>query len=168
MFMPELLALVSEGPLQPLPEQVFETYRLTIDSTWGRHRIIRAYRRHNEERDIVESRIFTLPEFKYFLIAHWLHHRELRQSAELELQEVQWACLRALLKTGQFWELSESGGHFGFDGETWILEGSEQGRYHRVHRWSPDPDPDGVRLMLPCQYLFDLAEIAVHKPADPS
>jgi hypothetical protein len=166
MFTRELLALVNELPLQPLPEQVFETYRLTIDSAWGNHRIIRVSRRHNEDRDNEEYKGITFPEFKYFLVAHWLHFRELKHSAELELGDTQWACLGALLRAGQFWELPESGGHFGFDGATWTLEGNEQGRYHQVRRWSPDPERDGEQLRLPCQYLLDLAEIAAWKTAE--
>jgi hypothetical protein len=166
MFTRDLLALANEAPLQPLPEQVFETYRLTINSAWGNHRIIRAYRRHNEDRDNEEYKGITFPEFKYFLVAHWLHFRELRHSAELRLHDIQWACLKALLRAGQFWELPESGGNFGLDGADWTLEGSEQERYHQVRRWSPDPETDGEWLRLPCQYLLDLAEIAAYEHAE--
>jgi hypothetical protein len=33
-----------------------------------------------------------------------------------------------------------SGDVFGLDGDEWILEGAESGRYHVVDRWSPQPD----------------------------
>ena len=65
------------------------------------------------------------------------------------------------MREGRFWELPESGGHAGFDGADWLVEGNREGRYHRVTRWSPDPEADGEWLVLPCQYLLDLASLAL-------
>lgn len=45
------------------------------------------------------------------------------------------------LKTLSFFEIPakrDGLDEFGMDGENWILEGIEQGKYHEVNRWSPE------------------------------
>jgi hypothetical protein len=154
-------ALAREERLDVLPDRVFESYRLTVKSSWGNSYIIRAERRHNEDRDNPDYGGITFPEFSYRVVAHRLHFEKLAASAETKIHEIQWACLEALLREARFWELPESGGHGGFDGANWLVEGNREGRYHRVRRWSPDPEIDQEWLVLPCQYLRDLASLAL-------
>lgn len=156
----DFLALAREERLDTLPDRVIETYRLTINSAWGDNSIIRVERRHNEERDNPDYAGIIVPDFLYRVIAHRLRFEELVESADLEIDKIQWACLEALLQAGQFWRLPESGGHFGIDGADWLVEGNREGQYHCVSRWSPDPDDDHEWLVLPCQYLLDLASLA--------
>jgi hypothetical protein len=39
----------------------------------------------------------------------------------------------------RFWEMRKNEARFGLDGAQWILEGTENGRYQVVERWSPGP-----------------------------
>jgi hypothetical protein len=42
------------------------------------------------------------------------------------------------LDSARFWEQSTESPNHGFDGAEWILEGTENGRYHIVVRWCPN------------------------------
>jgi hypothetical protein len=156
----DFLALAREDRLDALPDRVFESYRLTIKSTWGNSSITRVERRHVGDCEDPVNAGVIIPEFMFRVVAHELHFQEVVASAEWEIDEVRWACLQALLREGRFWELPESGGHCGFDGADWLVEGNREGRYHRVIRWSPTPYYDQEWLVLPCQYLQDLATLA--------
>ncbi len=45
--------------------------------------------------------------------------------------------LVASLEDMKFWSLATSSSELGMDGAQWILEGSKNGRYHIVDRWTP-------------------------------
>jgi hypothetical protein len=157
----DFLALAGEQRLEVLPDRVFESYRLTIQSSWGNSSITRVERRYNENRDNPDYDGLSIDDFKYRLVTHRLHFRAVVATAELELADIQWACLGTLLREARFWELPTSGGHGGFDGADWLVEGNREGGYHRVSRWSPNPEADQEWLVLPCRYLRDLAELAL-------
>src|SRR5262249_55197957 len=50
-----------------------------------------------------------------------------------------------------FWSLPVSDGSTGCDGSEWLLEAVSEGRYHVVHRWSPE---GGVFAQF-CELLLD-------------
>lgn len=54
-----------------------------------------------------------------------------------ELTKEQVADLQLQLKTTEFWALSTTEISGGRDGARWIIEGTNQGKYHIVDRWSP-------------------------------
>jgi hypothetical protein len=46
-------------------------------------------------------------------------------------------CFLREVDIGSFWLLPTEVEACGLDGSHWIIEASDQGRYHSVHRWSP-------------------------------
>lgn len=61
-------------------------------------------------------------------------------------------------KTNLFdWQTYENPAPLGADGDTWILEGVSQGRYHLAHRWSPDDSTEKRKLedfLKICRFLI--------------
>lgn len=67
-------------------------------------------------------------------------------------------CEKLLLAfdTLNFWSLPINVDSIGFDGSQWVLEGVSSGRYHVVHRWSPN----GGDFAQFCELLLDLGGLA--------
>lgn len=56
-----------------------------------------------------------------------------------DLRQSEWADVTESITKLGFWKLpQEDTANDGLDGAQWILEGFEEGRYHIVHRWSPE------------------------------
>ena len=77
------------------------------------------------------------------------------------LSAKQWDGFVRLLEDANFWRLGTEGSVRGLDGAHWVLEGSKNGRYHVVDRWSPDalrsPTEEDRRFRNACEYLLELA-----------
>lgn len=58
------------------------------------------------------------------------------------LRAAEWTTLKRALDSARFWTLplAQPFPERGLDGATWTVEGAAPGRYHRVSRWSPEPD----------------------------
>jgi hypothetical protein len=64
-----------------------------------------------------------------------------RRVRALSVAEI--ATLRAALARAAFWSqpVEDAARRTGIDGVRWIVEGADRGRYHVVHRWSPESGP---------------------------
>jgi hypothetical protein len=90
---------------------------------------------------------------------HWLRFRgELKLvSRTRALTTEEWDHFRYLLDRACFWEMptTETAQGRGHDGAEWVLEGTFDGRYKVVDRWSPaDPAYRAV-----CLYLLQLSKL---------
>jgi hypothetical protein len=167
-----------EKDLEPLPARVHESYRFVLESAWGGKCVIRIEARQNELLDTIgiplsegvpdphgmfvtfrlkQGEKISVDYWRYWIVAKSVGRDEKLESVETELSHRQWAVFAALLRTARFWELPQTKPRGGHDGAFWTLEGATEGRYHRVIRWSPDPEDGGESFVLPCQYLRDLA-----------
>jgi hypothetical protein len=63
-----------------------------------------------------------------------------------------------LVKTENYWELPVKGGITGLDGAQWVVEGSQEGRYHVIDRWSP---PEGASIKKIGLFLLNLSGLKV-------
>lgn len=71
-----------------------------------------------------------------------------------------WNNFLELLTKVNFWSLHAETNDSGLDGSEWILEGTKEGQYYFVTRWSPDESryPD---FRACCDYLRSLARKSV-------
>jgi hypothetical protein len=69
------------------------------------------------------------------------------------LSEEEWQSIERLAEASSFWTVPPDTFEFGFDGVTVTLEGARRGRYHVVHRWSPQ----GGSFFRFCRRLENLA-----------
>lgn len=75
-----------------------------------------------------------------------------------ELSPTEVEAVTAKLKKAKFWELdSDPMGAGGLDGATWVLEGSHNGKWHRVRLWSPK----SARFREACLLFLQLADMKV-------
>jgi hypothetical protein len=175
-----------EGSLEKLTGPVFESYRLSVVCTWGRHKIIRADHLHNEDFEHIQSKRPFTPSGRYrefpqdpmgsfppsdptylsLKADRWkAHPGALLATGWNWLDRYRWEILKTLLQTSGFWELPETRERGEcYDGEGWILEANEGGRYHRVYRWCHENESE--MMCLPFRYLLDLAEIAFWEAAE--
>src|SRR5215469_7333319 len=74
-----------------------ECYRLSVDSSWLNHRIVRLERTSNSSGD---------------LVAHWMRGGAGNWGYTMRkpLESRHWRCLQAILEFSNFWVLPESGG----------------------------------------------------------
>jgi hypothetical protein len=74
----------------------------------------------------------------------------------LPVSSQDWDRLHALLEKSNFWKLPADTGDSGVDGFDWILEGTKDGNYHFLIRWSPGEDryPE---INACCKYVRSLA-----------
>lgn len=141
-----------EKPLS-LPDPEGECYRLSVDSTWLRHRIVRVERTRNSSGD---------------LVAHWMGIKDSSKlwgytmRAPLEMKH--WRCLQAILEFSNFWTLPLSGGGGAMDGAWYTVEAWQAGCQHRVCRHSLDESHQESFSLL-CYYLSHLADL-IHERAD--
>jgi hypothetical protein len=63
----------------------------------------------------------------------------------------------ALLRRAGFWSAPAEDDAGGLDGAQWVLEGTENGRYHIVDRWSPENND----FEHACLFLFEESGITV-------
>jgi hypothetical protein len=169
-----------------LTDSVFESYRLSVISTWGQHKIVRADHLYNEDFDHIQTKRAFSPSGRYrdfppewmanfppsgptylsLKANRWGTQPGMLQATGWDLlQEHRWEILKTLLQTANYWELPERR-ETGvcFDGSGWILEANDWGRYHRVYRWCHENESE--TMCLPFRYLLDLAEIAFWEAAD--
>jgi hypothetical protein len=165
-----LLERAGQGDLHPLPPHVSERYRLARNSARGNQCVIVVERFDNE--DILElgylpadgvptplgwgltyrmegGSTLTVDRHRHRLSVVQLSPDGGVKSGDRDLDEIRWATLTALLRLARFWELPEDNTKCGGGGATWTLEGSAAGRYHRVSRWSPEPEYDEEWFVLP-------------------
>lgn len=75
-----------------------------------------------------------------------------------ELSPTEVEALTAKLKKAKFWEMdSDPMDAGGLDGATWVLEGSRDGKWHRVRLWSPK----SARFRDACLFFLQLADMKV-------
>jgi hypothetical protein len=72
-----------------------------------------------------------------------------------ELTKAQITEFLGLLQKAAFWSAPSEVGAEGNDGEQWVLEGVENGRYHIVDRWSPEKS-DFERL---CVFMLEQSKV---------
>ena len=65
------------------------------------------------------------------------------------------------LGTLAFWFLPTSDKAMGTDGSQWVLEVIQGGRYHVVHRWSPENGP----FLEFCRVLLHVADVVSYPPS---
>ncbi len=66
--------------------------------------------------------------------------------------------LKSALSKARFGSMATSEERDGLDGSEWIIEASDQGKYHLVVRWSPDDGPIrdiGARFLALSGWTFD-------------
>jgi enterochelin esterase family protein len=65
---------------------------------------------------------------------------KIAKEVKRELSPAEWETVVAKLDRSGFWQMEsrEDRSRMGLDGATWILEGSQGGKYHVVSRWSPE------------------------------
>lgn len=72
-----------------------------------------------------------------------------------EVNLAAWNGFTGKINNIDFWNLETENNDGGLDGSEWILEGSKDGRYHLVARWSPDENRD-PNFRDCCEYLISL------------
>jgi hypothetical protein len=75
------------------------------------------------------------------------------------------ARVTGLLTALCFWDRPTTVDHFGFDGTTWVLEGTDSGRYHVIQRWEPEW---GDTFGEFCRLLEELADFGVQPESEES
>lgn len=70
------------------------------------------------------------------------------------LTSKEWDEFAKHLEQSSYWTLKTDGGDIGTDGAQWILEGTKDGRYHVVDRWTPK---EADRFRKTCFYLLELS-----------
>ena len=85
----------------------------------------------------------------------------LAESGQKEIAEGDWYEFTQLLEKTSFWNMptEEMGRGIMLDGATWILEGTDNIRYHVVRRWSPKNN-DYSRC---CDYLISLTDLEIDR-----
>ena len=79
------------------------------------------------------------------------------RSSQKRLNEEQVNELLGILDGHNFWNIPENSEVMGLGGETWIMEGVKDGRYHIVHRWSPDFYEEGKVVYNIGNYFLELS-----------
>jgi len=140
-----LLARSGCGPLHHrAPDE--EVYRLVVYSRWLNHRIVEVSSRQGCPR----------------LVAQRWHSRTETWGDRIDrdLTREEWHRLGWLLDAAPFWHLPPHGGHHGFDGAYFTVEGLREGVYHFVERWGPDPECDEENFAHVCGFLLEMAAAA--------
>jgi hypothetical protein len=75
------------------------------------------------------------------------------------LSAAEWGEFVRLLEAACYWRMPAHDGLWGADGSQWILEGSREGRYHVVHRWTPRPGD----FREACYYLLKISGVGVER-----
>ncbi len=100
------------------------------------------------------------------LDAHWLPSaggKGLIVSTTRPLAVNEWAEFKRRLVRTNFWSMpSADVRERGFDGVSFTLEGRESGRYHVVHRWTPEPNDSFANA---CQYLLKISNLTWRQSA---
>jgi hypothetical protein len=77
----------------------------------------------------------------------------------VKLNETQWKELESHLERSNFWEMpTRLPDDSGSDGDTCVVEGVSNGRYHLVDRWEPDPGYESL-----CRYMLELTGLKAMK-----
>jgi hypothetical protein len=120
-----------------------ESYRLIVYSYWLSHRIVEVKRMPLAVRLVAKA--WNWQEKK------WV------ETADQGLSPAEWRRFSQLTHLAPFWELPPHGGHYGFDGADYVLEGMRQGCYHFVRRWCPEPSADQENFSFACECLLEMA-----------
>ena len=85
--------------------------------------------------------------------------RELITDKSKEISKEQWDKFIALIEKANFWTLpTQEKGVNGNDGSQWIIESSENGKYHCVDRWTPSKNS-----FQKCgSYLINLTDLKIN------
>jgi hypothetical protein len=87
--------------------------------------------------------------------------KHLIENVARPLSREQTRALLAQVRRTDFWSLpSHVDDQAGTDGAEWIIEGVKEGRYHVVHRWSPERGP--IRE-LGLVFVFGMAQMDIPK-----
>jgi hypothetical protein len=98
----------------------------------------------------------TSRQFIGLSILVWSRQRVLRPRESTQIER--------LVDELNLWALSVTDDVLGLDGETWILEGKDLGRYHCIKRWCPQYPRDGPALLTLGRYLMTLARVPDDSP----
>lgn len=86
---------------------------------------------------------------------------QLVETIQTKLIDKEWDKFKGLIADIDFWNLSpiEITNILGCDGAQWILEGSKDGEYHMIDRWSGDDKETGKA----CLYLLELSGLKIKR-----
>jgi hypothetical protein len=118
-----------------------EIYRFMILPTWGNSIAVRVEKK-GERYHLSARRLSGQAGYEVGTLA---------ESKDLELNPDDSKSLASLLEKLNFFQMTTQDKVRGFDGDEWILEGLNQGKYHVVTRWCAskyDPDKRGLKAFL--------------------
>jgi hypothetical protein len=78
------------------------------------------------------------------------------ESGQKEIAKRDWYEFTQLLEKTNFSDMPTEVRYCGLDGAYWILEGTDNSRYHVVKRWSPNDDYSRC-----CDYLISLTDLRI-------
>jgi hypothetical protein len=89
---------------------------------------------------------------------HWegYHPKTMNIDTTFPISSQDWDSLHALLEKSNFWKLPADTGDSGVDGFDWMLEGTKDGNYHFLIRWSPG-DERYPQINACCEFVRSLA-----------
>jgi hypothetical protein len=105
-------------------------YRLTLLGAFDEPIVSRIVRTGNEHTLVYKHKEGSEPQ--------WADELTVYESRRLTQQD--WDKFKSLLEATDFWNMPTFNDRMGFDGSWWILEGVDNGKYHVVHRWTPQSD----------------------------
>lgn len=80
------------------------------------------------------------------------------------LSQDEWDGFRRVLEYSCYWEQpTDDPKDAGFDGARWLLEGSREGRYHAVDRWTPTSGS----FREACLYMLKLSRLKIDTKTEP-
>jgi hypothetical protein len=80
------------------------------------------------------------------------------------ISQKEWDHLKTLIRRAGIWSMPTRIMDLGFDGESFIVEGVEDGKYHLIFRWTPTPGA----LREVCRYMLDLTGLDLGQAAWPA
>lgn len=81
-------------------------------------------------------------------------------------RQVYYDTIQYMLNELDFWNQSETVEWYGCDGDNFYIEGLKNGKYHIIHRWSPNKENKGVEIKAIYDFLYSLVEFDLGVPED--
>jgi hypothetical protein len=165
--------LNKEATSQDLSSYLADEYYADLLDAFGEEKLglLGSY---NEAYRLIWSRSFTNPVLLVFqkadkeMVVRWkvlsnssddITSEKIIASGEKILTLSDWEKLKQTVKNMEFWNLStEDNNDLGVDGDTLLLEGRCEYKYHLVTRWSPN-EMNGFRIG--CNNMLRLAEAKI-------
>jgi hypothetical protein len=142
------LQAMHEQSLLSYPESQTESYRFLWLRTFHRPVAVRVW--HSEEGSFLNV--------KQLSGAGGYEAGKLITNQTRQLTNAEWDGFVSLLDRSCYWQLpAKNDDEMGKDGAQWILEGTRQGRYHVVDRWTPRSGD----FREACLYLLKLSNLGI-------